>query len=60
MKVKTDIKAGNIFDDISSEAQSLYSNVAGYINSAVQDAEGEGKLVAQKAEQLWGCISSVL
>lgn len=57
MKVKTDLKAGNVYDTISAEAKDVYNNVASYLRNVEQTLEGDAQLVAQKANQVWSCIT---
>lgn len=57
MKVRTDIKAGNIFDTISAEARDVYNNVSNYLHTAEQTLEGDAKMAAQKAKQVWSCVT---
>jgi hypothetical protein len=57
VKVRTDFKAGNVYDTISAEARDVYGSVTSYLRNAEQTLEGDAQMAAQKTRQVWSCIT---
>jgi len=58
VKVKTALKAGNVYDTLSAQAKDVYGDLAGYLQGIEQTIEGNADQITQKANQLWSCITS--
>jgi len=59
MRVETDIRAGNMVNDVVDQAGKLGGQVSDFVTSANQQAEGLTTTVVSKSTQLWNAISGV-
>jgi hypothetical protein len=57
MKVRTDLQAGSIFDNLPQEAQQTFQMVSGFLSTASQNLTGAARDAVEKAESLWGCLT---
>lgn len=58
MRVETDIRAGNVVNDVVDQANKFGGQVSGFLSSANQQAEGLTTSVVNKSTQLWNCLTS--
>jgi len=58
VKVKTELKAGTVYDTLSAQAKDVYGDLAGYLQGVEQSIGSSADQVTQKANQLWSCINS--
>jgi len=58
MKVTTDLRAGNIVEDVQNLAGQATDQVVGYVSSASQEAEDLTAWLGNTANAVWQSISS--
>ncbi len=60
MKVRTDLKAGNIVSDASYQADSLVQGAQNTVGGAINSVTGFTNAAVNKAQRLWNCIARQL
>ncbi len=57
MKVRTDLQAGSIFDNLPQEAQQTFQMVGTFLTTASQSLTGAARDAVEKAESVWSCLT---
>jgi hypothetical protein len=57
MKIKTDLRAGNIVVDAANQADLLVDNSRKYADTAVTSVSSFAKTTTDRAARLWKCLS---
>ena len=58
MKVKTDLKAGGVVDDVTQQATGLVKDVNTWVSDAATEAQNLVDNTNRSATSLWNCLSS--
>jgi hypothetical protein len=56
MKVKTDLRAGNLMDELSTEANQVYDSVQTWLNQQGNQLTNYTDAQITRAKNLWNCV----
>ncbi len=57
MRVKTELKAGSLLQDVSNQAGAAMGQVSNFVSTANQQAQGITTGVVDKVTGLWNCLT---